>query len=135
MAAKLNTEGVGLIGRKVYIIDKDSQYYGEWGVILHFDGEQYHVSIAEGNNATPIFDRDQFKLKATKLLPVTIKPITAHLAQCNVCYARNYDSGRTIGDDIGERVDELYDVRIGQQGLTLCDACRKHVAAILTENI
>lgn len=51
-----------LIGRKVYITDPDSIYFGEWGIIAHYDGEVYYVRIADGKDSMPIFDRDQFKV-------------------------------------------------------------------------
>lgn len=57
-----------LTGKRVDIIDKESQYYGYWGYIRYFDGDVYHVdggSISEtfGSGLTPIFDRDQFKIR------------------------------------------------------------------------
>jgi hypothetical protein len=63
--------------------------------------------------------------------PITITTIENDIASCNVCYARNYDAD----DAIGSRVDTLYRLRIGNQGVTLCDACRRRVAAVLLENI
>ena len=51
-----------LIGRKVYITDTDSIYFGEWGIIKDFDGEVYYIAIANGKDSLPIFDRDQFKV-------------------------------------------------------------------------
>jgi hypothetical protein len=57
-----------LVGKCVDIIDKESQYYGHWGYIKVFDGDVYHIeggSISEtyGGKITPIFDRDQFKIR------------------------------------------------------------------------
>lgn len=51
-----------LIGKIAYITDKNSIYFGEWGRITDFDGEVYYVAIADGKDAQPIFDRDQFKV-------------------------------------------------------------------------
>ena len=51
-----------LIGRKVYITDKESIYFGEWGIIADFDGEVYYIKIANGNDGMPVFDRNQFKV-------------------------------------------------------------------------
>lgn len=54
-----------LQGRKVYIADKESIYFGEWGIVDHYDGEVYHIRIADGSierYSMPIFDRDQFKV-------------------------------------------------------------------------
>ena len=55
------------IGKKCIIIDKESIYYDEWGVIKFYDGEYYHVSIANGNS-TVIFDRKQIKIPRKKRL-------------------------------------------------------------------
>lgn len=51
------------IGKKCYIIDKESVYYGEWGIIKNFDGEFYYVAIANGIDVLPIFDRKQIRIK------------------------------------------------------------------------
>lgn len=51
-----------LIGKKVYITDSNSIYFGEWGIIDSFDGEVYFVRIADGKGSMPIFDRDQFRV-------------------------------------------------------------------------
>ena len=51
-----------LIGKRVYITDTESIYHGEWGVVDCFDGGVYYVKIANGSNAVPIFDRDQFRV-------------------------------------------------------------------------
>lgn len=50
------------IGKKCYIINKDSFYFGEWGIIKHFDGEYYHIAIANGTQAEPIFKRDEIRI-------------------------------------------------------------------------
>lgn len=54
-----------LIGKRVYITDKDSIYCGEWGIIAHYDGECYHIKIANGADSMPVFDRDQFRVPRT----------------------------------------------------------------------
>lgn len=51
-----------LVGRKVYITDKESIYFGEWGEIMFYDGEIYHIAIAKGKTSLVIFDRDQFRV-------------------------------------------------------------------------
>lgn len=51
-----------LIERKVYITDPESIYFNEWGIIADYDGEVYHIKIANGNDSLPIFDRDQFRV-------------------------------------------------------------------------
>lgn len=48
-----------LIGKIATIKDPDSIYYGEWGTVVDYDGEVYHVAIANGSDSLPIFDRDQ----------------------------------------------------------------------------
>lgn len=55
-----------LIGKKVFITDKESIYFDEWGIIDHFDGELYHIKIANGSSAVPVFDRWQFRIPRTK---------------------------------------------------------------------
>ena len=52
-----------LIGKMVYITDEESFYYGEWGIVAHYDGERYHIRIANGSDVLPIFDRKQFRVK------------------------------------------------------------------------
>lgn len=51
-----------LIDRKVYITDPESIYFGEWGIVADYDGEVYYLRIADGKDAQPIFDRDQFRV-------------------------------------------------------------------------
>jgi len=51
-----------LENKKVQITDKESIYYGEWGIIKKYDGEYYHIAIANGEDDLPIFNRDQFKI-------------------------------------------------------------------------
>ena len=50
------------VGKKCYITNKDSIYFGEWGIIKHFDGEYYHVAIANGTDTLPIFERDEIRI-------------------------------------------------------------------------
>lgn len=51
-----------LIGRRVYITDPESIYFGEWGIVDYFDGDVYGVRIADGRDSIPVFDRDQFRV-------------------------------------------------------------------------
>lgn len=51
-----------LVGKRVIITNKDSWFYGEWGTVEFFDGDYYHVSIANGQDIFPIFDKKEFKL-------------------------------------------------------------------------
>lgn len=55
-----------LIGRKVYITDPESIYFGEWGTVVDFDGDVYYIAIADGKTSLPVFDRDQFKVPRKK---------------------------------------------------------------------
>ena len=62
-----------MIGKVAFVTDTESIYRGEWGIIDHYDGECYHLKIANGSGAMPMFDRDQLyvprqqnKLKALK---------------------------------------------------------------------
>lgn len=51
-----------LIGKKAYITDPGSWYYGEWGIVADYDGDFYYIKIANGGNAVPVFDRGQFRV-------------------------------------------------------------------------
>lgn len=52
-----------LIGKKAYIINKDSWYFGEWGTIVDFDGDSYYIAIADGKDSIPCFDRSEFRIR------------------------------------------------------------------------
>lgn len=56
---------MGYVGKKCFIIDRESPYYKEWGIIKHYDGEDFHVAIANGNNL-PIFERKQIRIPRIK---------------------------------------------------------------------
>lgn len=57
------------INKSCYIIDKESLYYGEWGIIKHFDGEYYHIAIRNGTDILPIFKRNEIRIpKAQKTI-------------------------------------------------------------------
>lgn len=50
------------IGTVVDIVDKESIYFGEWGVIKHIDEDGcYHVGIANGDSLA-IFDKFQLRI-------------------------------------------------------------------------
>ena len=51
-----------LVGKRAIITDPESIYHGEWGIIKDFDGEVYYIAIADGKDAQPVFDRDQFRV-------------------------------------------------------------------------
>ena len=46
------------------VVIKAAQHWanGEWGIVKHFDGEYYHVAIANGNEQV-IFTRSELRLK------------------------------------------------------------------------
>ena len=49
------------VGTKVYIKSPSSWHDGEWGVVRYFDGEEYHVAIANGDDC-PVFERRELKV-------------------------------------------------------------------------
>lgn len=52
-----------LTGKKVYIIDKQSDYFREWGTIVQFDSNnEIYVAIANGQDSIPLFSIDQLKV-------------------------------------------------------------------------
>lgn len=55
-----------MIGREVYINDKESIHYKDWGVIVDYDGEYYHVAIFNDKSHTVIFERNQLYIPRTK---------------------------------------------------------------------
>lgn len=62
--SKIPTVGPGssLIGRKVDIVDKDSVHYGDWGRVLDFDGDNYHVAMMEDKDFVCVFSRRDLKI-------------------------------------------------------------------------
>lgn len=56
-----------VIGKKCFVVDKESDYHNEWGIIKHYDGEFYHVAIANGTDTVPIFDRKQIKIPRNQI--------------------------------------------------------------------
>jgi hypothetical protein len=51
-----------LIDKMVMITDKESMYYNEWGIVKAFDGDDYHIAIANGTDNLMIFKRQDFKV-------------------------------------------------------------------------
>lgn len=66
-------------------------------------------------------------------LKMTLEVSAQDIASCNICYARNYDSPHT--DAIGERVDRLYSLKIGDQVMTLCDKCLDRLREKLAQRL
>ena len=50
------------IGKKVIITNKESFYYGEWGIIKYYDGFMFAIAIANDKNSFPVFYRDEFRI-------------------------------------------------------------------------
>lgn len=50
------------IGDKVLVKTKRSIYYNEWGIVKYFDGDYYHVGIANDNKCAIIFSGNELKL-------------------------------------------------------------------------
>lgn len=54
------------------------------------------------------------------------------VAACSICRANNFDNDKFA---IGERVDKLYELKIGGQVMTLCDKCLDRLREKLTQRI
>lgn len=54
------------------------------------------------------------------------------VAACSICRANNFDNDKFA---IGERVDKLYELKIGGQVMTLCDKCLDRLREKLTQCI
>lgn len=52
-----------LIGKTVNITNEESTFCGEWGIIKHFDGEYYHIAIANDPSMFLVFERDEFEVR------------------------------------------------------------------------
>lgn len=53
-----------LVGKVVYITDRESMYFNEWGTVISQDEDGfYHIAIANGRDSLPVFDRTQFKVR------------------------------------------------------------------------
>ena len=64
---------------------------------------------------------------------MTLEVSTSDIASCNTCYAHNYDS--ESANAIGERVDRLYELKIGSQVMTLCDKCLNRLRKKLAQRM
>lgn len=60
------------VGKKCFIIDKESIYFGEWGIITEVWDGDFCVAIAGGTHdlgyAEPIFSRDQLRIPRNQFL-------------------------------------------------------------------
>lgn len=64
---------------------------------------------------------------------LTLAVKTQGIAACSICYAHNYDTDS--GDALGERVDRLYELRIGSLTMTLCDKCLDRLREKLAQRL
>ena len=55
-----------LIGKKVDIPDENGQFLGDWGIVIGYDGEYYHIAFAGDEENTLVFLRSEFKVCRTQ---------------------------------------------------------------------
>ena len=48
---------------RVYIPDERGQHWGDWGRVIGYDGEFYHIAFADDENDTRIFTRSEIRVK------------------------------------------------------------------------
>ena len=58
----MRLSGDALVGHEATIIARSSWAYGEWGRIVHYDGQNYHVALWNGEEAL-VFSRNEIKVK------------------------------------------------------------------------
>lgn len=46
-------------GMRVEIINKESTYYGEWGIVRCIDGYDYYIALWNVPDSTWVFDREE----------------------------------------------------------------------------
>ena len=51
-----------LIGKKVYISDEHGRHMGDWGLVIGYDGEYYHIAFAGDSNNTLVFKRNEIRV-------------------------------------------------------------------------
>lgn len=51
-----------MIGRMVYIKDKESIYFNYWGIVIAYDGECYHVAMMNDETNVAAFERKQLHI-------------------------------------------------------------------------
>ena len=58
-----------LIGKIAYIINKQNEYYNEYGIITYYDGECYHIALwckdlkTAKEHSGIILYRNEFRIK------------------------------------------------------------------------
>lgn len=55
-----------LIGRRVYIPDDRGNHFGDWGIVVGYDGEYYHIAFAGDKSNTLIFTRSEIHVVRDK---------------------------------------------------------------------
>ena len=53
---------MGCIGKLCCITDKESVYFGMWGIIRGYDGYSYLVELENDRGVIPLFDRKQIRI-------------------------------------------------------------------------
>lgn len=48
-----------LIGKTVSIKAEDGKVYGDWGIVVDYDGDSYYVAFAGDNNSVMVFNRNE----------------------------------------------------------------------------
>lgn len=51
-----------LVGKIVDILDENGKATGNWGTVIGYDGDCYHVAFANDMNCIPIFSRDEIRV-------------------------------------------------------------------------
>ena len=55
-----------LAGRVVDISYENGNFYGDWGVVIGYDGEHYHVAFAGDTKNVLVFLRNEFRVRREK---------------------------------------------------------------------
>ena len=55
--------GDALVGREVRIVARSSWACGEWGRIVHYDGQNYHIALWDDAQPLLVFSRKEIKVK------------------------------------------------------------------------
>ena len=51
------------IGREATVKARDSFHYGDWGIIVDFDGDYFHIAIFGDDKDVCVFARDEIKIE------------------------------------------------------------------------
>ena len=64
----LRRNELNMIGRRVYIKNQDSIHFNDWGIVVGYDGEYYHVAIYNDKNHVVIFKRNELHIPRKEVL-------------------------------------------------------------------